>query len=631
MLLLVAAWLVCLAVAVPTGAAILRWTAGTRVFARPGDRFVLCAWLGLLALGSALLAVSLFVALSPAVGAAVGLGAAAAALSWHAVRREIASFGACVNRRLAGALVALVVGIALLTAQPVVWFDTGLYHASAIRWLSEYGAVEGIALVHYPLGFASSWFALAAPFNPDGLRDHAVAVMGGLALLLLTLHAVICSSRAFRRSARLADWLLIAGAALLLPSLVAVQKVNVSPSPDLPVNILGLLVGWAIFTVADAPAGGVSRAARLTPGPAAVPLLLALGAMTVKLQAAALVAVAALFFLFAGWGSLARRGLWVGALGVAFLAPWFAYELVATGCPAYPFPVCVDVPWSVGSDGARQVSETVQSFLRWREEPAPGSGIGWLWPWLTDDLSPALVVLALVSLLGIVGGALTASRAQPTSAAGRAATSAAIAGALGLCVLLLRTEEILMVAIACLSLVPLARRRAGTGWLLALGLAGVALTLYAAPDARFAFGYTAVLFARLAVFQGPAVWTRVRRHVAFPRRVPELSPATLLVAAAFAAALGPLVRPTTPASDGPDLLTPEVPTASVAVAPRNGIAYRVPIGPAQRAAAAVAGPNGLCWAAELPCTIGYEIEPNVVLHSPDRGIGGGFAKQAGPD
>lgn len=189
-----------------------------------------------------------------------------------------------------------------------------------------------------------------------------------------------------------------------------------------------------------------------------------------------------------------------------------------------------------------------------------------------------------------------------------------------------------MATMACLSLIPLARRHPGTGWLLALGLTGIGLALYVAPDARFALGYTGVLFARLAVFQGPALWARLRPHLEPPRRLPELSLATLLFVAAVAAALGPFLRPTTPISDGPGLLAPRAITAPVAVFPNNGIPYRVPTEVALRAPEAIPGtPNGLCWAADLPCTLGYEIDPAVVLHDPDQGTGGGFARSAGAE
>jgi hypothetical protein len=624
MLFLVAAWTVLLAVAVPTGAAVLRWAtprASDRIASgldRRGDRLIVCAWLGVLLLGSALLAASLVVPLSPAVGALVGIGAASAALSWRPAREEIKSFRMQIGGRLAVASLALAGAVGVATAQPVVWRDTGYYHASAIRWLSEHGAVEGIALVNETLGYGSSWFALAAPFNPGGLREQAMAVMGGFALLLLAAHALICLSRTLRRTARPADWMLIAGSAVLIPAVAALQKVHVSASPDLPIMVIGLLVGWAIFTLAGAPRAAISGTPQTSAGPAAVPLLLALGAMVVKPQAAPLAAVAALFYLWTGERRIRRAG-WVGLLGIVFVAPWLGYEFVTTGCPAYPLPICADVPWSVGADAARHGTETVQSFARWRADPPPGSGLGWVGPWLTDDLSPALGALAAASVLALAAALLVRSQAPPASRRRGLAAWIAIAGATGLLLFFLRAEEIFLVTLACASLLwHGGGREPGTGWLLALGLAGVALVLYAAPDPRFAFGYMALLFGRLAIVHGPGTWARLQPDLDLPARLPRIGLAGLLAAAAAAVLVGTFARPTASRSEAFEPVTFALPpkvTAEVTVHPEFPL-YRVPVDP----------DDNFCWAAELPCIPGYRVDPDVGLRDPPRGIGGGFTR-----
>ncbi|MCL1946818.1 MAG: hypothetical protein FWF51_06665 [Chitinivibrionia bacterium] len=41
-------------------------------------------------------------------------------------------------------------------------YDTALYHANAVRWLNEYGAVFGLGNLHYRLGMNSLWLAFAA-------------------------------------------------------------------------------------------------------------------------------------------------------------------------------------------------------------------------------------------------------------------------------------------------------------------------------------------------------------------------------------------------------------------------------------------------------------------------------------
>ena len=633
MLFLVAAWIALLAVSVPTGAAILRWTGGSRAFDRAGDRVILSAWLGVLVLANALLAASFVFPLSAWLGAALGLGLALAALSWRPVREEIGSFRAHLNARLVLACLALVVGVAIFTAQPVAYIDTGFYHAGAIRWLSQYGAVNGIALVQDQLGFASSWFALAAPFNPAPLRDHAMAVMGGLVLLLLALHAVTCLSRALRRNARPPDWLVIAGSLLLI--LLPNVQVLVSASPDVPVNVLVLMVGWSILSLADSPRAAASRPFRLRPGPAAVPLLLALGAMTVKPHAGPLVVVAALFYVLSDDYAV-RRVVWVAAAGVVVLTPWLAYEFVATGCPAYPLPICADVGWSVGSEAAREVAEGVEG----PRGAEPGSGLGWwLETWLAGDVTPKLGVLAASSILALGGGLLTGSLSRRASVLRYGATLVTLAGGVGLLLFLVNAEEIFIVTLACLSLIPLAARERGTGWLLALGLAGIAVTVYAAPlQLRFAVGYMAVLFARLAVFQLPRIWMRVRGYLASPARLPDVSPATLLFAVALAAAVGPVFRPTAGGSTQLDrlgwLIPPDRPTA-VSIQATNGIPYRVPTPTGTFGTRPRSERSGLCWAAELPCT-GHQLDPDadlpdVFLRDRGSGVAGGFWRSRNAD
>jgi len=613
MLFLVAAWLLLLAVSVPVGLAVLRWT-GAAAFDRAGDRLVLAAWLGVAILGVGVLTLSFVLALTPAAGAALALAAVLAALSSAGVRRELAGLRSVLTPGRVAAGLALVVGVAIATDQPIVWIDTGIYHASAIRWLSEFGAVEGIGLVHDRLGFASSWFALAAPFNPDGLRDNAAAVMGGFALLLLLVHLAVCAWRALQRRARPSDWMIIAGSALLIPASALSQKVHVSPSPDLPVNALTLLGGWAILIIAQSRIGDEDGVRRLSPGPAALPLLLALGAMAMKPHAAPLVAIAALFYILAGRNWMLRAA-WAIGFGAILLGPWFVYEFLTTGCPAFPIGVCADVSWSVGSGVASEATEAVGN-ARW-ETFYPGSGLSWVEPWLTDDFSTWLIALALGSALLVAIG-LVAHRAMSGAAELRQlAPWVALAGVAGLFVVLIRVEELAMVAVAAISLLSIGNPAPASRWLIALGVIGVAVLVYAAPDPRFGFGYTAILLGRYAVFPPRPLWPRLRPYLIPPERPPRIGLSAVLVLAAALAALAPLARPTTSREEVAEsfglLLPPGTPEPAVGITTANGIDYRVPT-------------DGFCWAAELPCSPD-DVDPTVELREPEEGIGGGLQRQ----
>ena len=71
---------------------------------------------------------------------------------------------------------------------PVTSFDTGLYHAQAVKWITEYGTVPGLGNLQHRLAFNSSWFHLAAFFDTmafAGKSYHLINVIAfSLALII---------------------------------------------------------------------------------------------------------------------------------------------------------------------------------------------------------------------------------------------------------------------------------------------------------------------------------------------------------------------------------------------------------------------------------------------------------------
>ena len=172
-----------------------------------------------------------------------------------------------------------------------------------------------------------------------------------------------------------------------------------------------------------------------------------------------------------------------------------------------------------------------------------------------------------------------------------------------------------MVALVLAAVVAALTRRggefAGRAWVLAAGLAGTALTLYAAPALRFGLGYAAILFAALLV---PAAvrlkgGTGAGVDEGFRRRRATL--ASMLAACgllffvmAFAREEGHLSRL---------LLPPAMQAAATTTREAKGFRYALPVS------------GGQCWAAELPCAE-LELPADVTLRDPARGLRGGFTR-----
>ena len=84
----------------------------------------------------------------------------------------------------------------IMASAPVGYFDTGLYHVQAVKWINEYGTVPGLGNLHHRLAFNSSWFYFSAFFDIlafDGKTSHLVNIIPialGIMLCLSGFHNI---------------------------------------------------------------------------------------------------------------------------------------------------------------------------------------------------------------------------------------------------------------------------------------------------------------------------------------------------------------------------------------------------------------------------------------------------------
>lgn len=611
MLFFTGVWLPLLLVCWLCGAAVLERAAGADTFGRAGDRFILSVWFGLVILAQTLLAASLFVPLTPLCGAAVAAVLSGLALLSRGVRAEAVRLKRLLRPRLLLGLLALMMGVASFASQPVKYYDTGLYHFQNIRWLAEHGAVPGLALVHIRFALASAWFALAAPFNAGPFESRAAGVACGFALLVAALHALLCARRCAAGVGRGSDWLVLLSTALVLPP-VLVWRLPASASPDLPIFFLVLAVAWVISLLEEEKGGASARL---------LPVLLAAGAVGVKLSGLPLLFVASVYYVWGG-GFSPRRLLTAGALVALMLLPTVAYGVVTSGCPVFPSKVlCVEVPWSVGVSETERITRFIRDWSRWQ-----GTGRhwrndwGWVVPWATKGFTLKNSFVIPICLLTACAGAFVRARTRLREQGALALQ----AGCVGLLLyFVLRGGELLMVSVTVAAAIAVLTRRggqyAGKTWVLAVGLAGMALTLYAAPALRFGLGYTAVLCGALLV---PVVvrLTGDADAVGGWRRRATL--AALMTACGLIFFTMTLALETgTRVGAGVEgrfrrlLLPPALPVAATMPREVNGLKYFVPASGEQ------------CWAAELPCAP-PDRPGDVTLREPVRGLRGGFVRTA---
>ena len=541
-----------------------------------GDRAIASLWLGVVVLALSLLATSLVFPLSPLVGGIIILCLSVASLLSARTRTEIAALRSVLSPHLILQLFILAFAIAAFTTRQVTWQDTGLYHYSSIRWLSEFGTVPGIALILSNLGFTSSWFAFAAPFNAEIFESRVSAVTNGFAFFIALLHFLICLARSVTNKSQISDRWVVISSLMTLPLIIVLPQLSqilVSPSPDLPVIFLIQVVAWAILIISNQKTPSLEKVESPLLSAKTIPLLLSIGAVTMKLTALPLLLISGVFYI-CNRQFILRRVLMGSALTFLLLSPFFISGIITSGCPLYPSSfLCLDLPWSPTAQAAQHVAEHTHSWTSWYDstESSKNSFFWLFWQWLNSQrLNEAVVLLTVISLVGAT-----------------------------YIVRNLKNSRIL-----------------GQLWLLALAVSGITFLLFTSPFFRFALGYLTILPAlSLAIYLSKKlgnIWPqKVENKLKFFSKIINLRKFVLAVSLSLGTWASILLI--NEETRFQLLLPPQIKKADLVQKSRNDITYFSPKNSGE-----------FCWNSALPCA--FTIGEDVKLRNPKQGIKAGFVR-----
>jgi hypothetical protein len=562
MLYLIVVWIVLTVIFLSIGIALLNWLKADGI-ERKGDRFILGIWLGIAAICFSLHVVSIALPISPLVGGAIALSLVVIACLSPSTRTELAGFWSMLSASKVIVFLALAGAISAMMAQPIIWEDTGLYHYGAIRWIAQYGAVPGIALIHDRFGFTSSWFAIAAPFNAPAFGFRGGTVMNGFILTITCLHAIVCLFRVYRQKANLSDWFIIVWSLFVLPFLILtplMSEILISPSPDIPIFFLIGIVSWSILTIFTQKKVKDSSLF----GTEFIPLLLASTAFSIKLLAIPLFVVASISYLVRDRFSLSKIIEKVAVIGTLIL-PTLVFGIVTSGCPLYPSTLmCLNVPWLISSEQAIKTAEITRGWSAWMGTRSPQENyflwlIEKLWIWFSSSNSNQLMtILTITSLI---------SSWQIYKQ-------------------LKKSQNFYYLE------------------LLAIGWIGIIFIFTQAPSGRFGMGYFLVInVVFLAQFCEDNINFLKKNQRKILLFIILAGASYLLISSLKRAKMTYLVFPA-------QLGVPQVTTAKI-----NDVQYYYPVN----------YKSELCWAAELPCSLG-PLEYSIKLRNPEKGIQEGFIR-----
>jgi hypothetical protein len=244
---------------------------------------------------------------------------------------------------------------------------------------------------------------LAAPFNEGILAARMSTLNGGFAFLLMILHFWICLVRIFSNRAKIQDWFLLI-ASLLALVVITRYEIHVSPSQDLPVIILIIVVAFTMIAIKKHKDQAVSKNSNAGLHDAVVPLILSAGALTFKLSALPIFLISVVYYLINNEKSFEKLIIGAGIITL-ILSSFFIVQIIASGCPLYPSSLmCIDLPWTIGDEKIRAVSDQIKKAAQWSTiAPPAGNSWAWLGRWfIIEKFQTALIFLCIISLILLI-------------------------------------------------------------------------------------------------------------------------------------------------------------------------------------------------------------------------------------
>ena len=245
-------------------------------------------------------------------------------------RDDLRSFLQMQNRSLTKGKVVFVILMLLLfsygASRGYMHYDSGLYHAQAIRWIEEYGVVPGLANLHCRLAYNSSAFLLTALYSMNFLVGQSLHTVSGFMALVLAVKGMEVITVFSRKKVLVSDFLKIA----MLFYISIIYTEMMSPASD---YFAMLFLFYVVVTWVELEEG---KEKNITPY-ALLCVLLAVN-VAIKLSSAImLLLVLKPAVLLIKEKRYSQIGIYL-ALGIMAVFPYLARNVILSGWLVYPFP-----------------------------------------------------------------------------------------------------------------------------------------------------------------------------------------------------------------------------------------------------------------------------------------------------
>ena len=295
------------------------------------------------------------------------------------------------------ASVAVILLMAYGTSRGYMHYDTTLYHASAIRWIEEYGVVPGLANLQSRYGYNSAEFAHNALFSFKWYTGRSLHCTTGF-LAMVSAH-LLYDKELFtgRRTIQSVDFIRIG----LLYYLGVLFSQMVSPASDFTANLL-------IFDILILLLGRVKERTLPADYYVLVALLVIYG-ITVKVSLAPMILICLIPFVYYIIRKDVRSILFCIVSGLVIAVPYFVRGYILSGWILYPSTLIKlgnpdwQVPVGEAQYDAKEISmwgRGITDADRWSEVTLTN----WIPSWFAalDTVEKVLITAVITSTVVLV-------------------------------------------------------------------------------------------------------------------------------------------------------------------------------------------------------------------------------------
>ena len=295
------------------------------------------------------------------------------------------------------ASVAVIILMAYGSSRGYMHYDTTLYHASAIRWIEEYGVVPGLANLQSRYGYNSAEFAHNALYSFKWYTGRSLHCTTGF-LAMVSAH-LLYDKELFtgRRTIQSVDFVRIG----LLYYLGVLFSQMVSPASDYVANLL-------IFDILILMLGRVKD--RTLPADHYVLIsLLAIYGITVKVSLAPMVLICLIPFVYYIIKKDVRSILFCIVSGLVIAVPYFIRGYILSGWILYPSTLIKlgNPDWQVPIGEAQYDAKEISMWGRGITDATKWSEVtltNWIPSWFAalDTVEKVLITAVIASTVVLV-------------------------------------------------------------------------------------------------------------------------------------------------------------------------------------------------------------------------------------